>query len=89
MLICQPVWIIKRKVDDLDVGKVNTDPVDFKRLSKVVDNEVIIIAKFKNIKIVITKINNWEQKIPNATKLIHINQYNTGKQNLEKNWRYW
>ena len=58
MLICQPVWIIKRKVDDLDVGKVNTDPVDFKRLSKVVDNEVIIIAKFKNTKIVITKINN-------------------------------
>ena len=58
MLICQPVWIIKRKVDDLDVGKVNTDPADFKRLSKVVDNEVIIIAKFKNTKIVITKINN-------------------------------
>ena len=58
MLICQPVWIIKRKVDDLDVGKVNTDPVDLKRLSKVVDNEVIKIAKFKNIKTVITKINN-------------------------------
>ena len=58
MLICQPVWIIKRKVDNLDVGKVNTDPVDLKRLSKVVDNEVIIIAKFKNTKIVITKINN-------------------------------
>ena len=58
MLICQPVWIIKRKVDDLDVGKVNTDPVDLKRLSKVVDNEVIIIAKFKNTKIVITKIND-------------------------------
>ena len=58
MLICQPVWIIKRKVDDLDVGKVNTDPVDLKRLSKVVDNEVIIIAKFKNAKTVITKINN-------------------------------
>ena len=58
MLICQPVWIIKRKVDDLDVGKVNTDAVDLKRLSKVVDNEVIIIAKFKNTKTVITKINN-------------------------------
>ena len=47
-----------RKVDDLDVGKLNTDPVDLKRLSKVVDNEVIIIAKFKNTKIVITKIND-------------------------------
>ena len=55
MLICQPVWIIKRKVDDLDVGKLNTDPVDLKRLSKVVDNEVIIITKFNTL---MTKINN-------------------------------
>ena len=31
-----------------------------------------------------TKINNLEKKIPNATTLIHINQYNTDKQNLDK-----
>ena len=48
MLICQPVWIIKRKVDNLDVGKVNTDPVDLKRLSKVVDYYNRKIQKYKN-----------------------------------------
>ena len=30
------------------------------------------------------KVNNWEKKITDATTLIHINQYNTNKQNLEK-----
>ena len=35
-----------------------------------------------------TKINNLEEKIFNATTLIHVNQYSTDKQNLEKkNWR--
>ena len=31
-----------------------------------------------------TKVNTLEKKIPNATTLIYINQYNTDKQNLEK-----
>ena len=31
-----------------------------------------------------TKINNLEEKIFNATTLIHVNQYSTDKQNLEK-----
>ena len=31
-----------------------------------------------------TKVNKLDKKIPNATTLIHINQYNTDKQNLEK-----
>ena len=30
------------------------------------------------------KVNNLEKKILDATTLIHINQYNIGKQNLEK-----
>ena len=35
-----------------------------------------------------TNVNNLEKKIPDATTLIHINQYNADKQNLEtKNWR--
>ena len=34
-----------------------------------------------------TKINNLENKIPDATTLIHIDQYNTNKQIKEKNWR--
>ena len=29
-------------------------------------------------------MNNLRKKIPDATTLIHINQYNTDKQNLEK-----
>ena len=37
--------------------------------------------KFNTLK---TKVNNLERKIPDATTLIHINQYNTDKQNLEK-----
>ena len=35
-----------------------------------------------------TNVNNLENKIPDATVLIHINQYNTDKQNLEKKWRH-
>ena len=31
-----------------------------------------------------TKVNNLEKKIPDATTLIYINQYDTDKQNLEK-----
>ena len=31
-----------------------------------------------------TKVNNLDKKIPNGTALIHINQYNTDKQNLDK-----
>ena len=45
-------------------------------------------TKFKRLK---TKVNSLEKKIPDATTdaiLIYINQYNTDKQNLEKNTRY-
>ena len=38
-------------------------------------------TKFNTLK---TKVNNLKKKIPDATTLIHINQYNTDKQNLEK-----
>ena len=69
---------LKTKVDDLDVGKLKTAPVD---LSDVVDNEVVKNTKFNTLK---TKANILEKKISDATTLIHINQYNTDKQNLEK-----
>ena len=51
-----------------------------KKLSDVVDNEVIKITKFKTLK---TKVNNLKNKISNETTettLIHINQYNIDKQ---------
>ena len=32
---------MKTKVDDLDVGKLKIVPVDFKKISDVVDNEIV------------------------------------------------
>ena len=55
---------IKRKVDDLNVAKLKTVPVDLKKLSDVVDNEVVKNTKFKSLK---TKIKNLEKNIPDAT----------------------
>ena len=41
-------------------------------------------------KLLKTKVYNLDKKIPDATTVIHINQYNTDKQNFEKkNWRCW
>ena len=69
----------KTNLDDLDVGKLKTVPVDLKRLSDVVDNEVVKNKKFNTLKM---KVNKLDMKIPHATTLIHINQYNTDKLNL-------
>ena len=55
---------LKPKVHDLDVGKLKTMFVDLKKLSDVVDNEVVKQAKFSKLK---TKVNNLEKKIPNLT----------------------
>ena len=55
------------------------------KLSDVVDNEVAKSTKFNILK---TKANNLEKKILDATTLIHINQYKTDKQNLEKKTEY-
>ena len=52
-----------------------------KKLSDIVDNEVVKNTKLNTIK---TKVNNLEKKITDATTLIQINQYNTDKQNLQK-----
>ena len=72
---------LNRKVDDLDVGKLKTVPVDLEKLSDVVDNEVVKNIKFNTLK---AKVNSLEKKIPGVTTLTHTNQYNTDKQNLEK-----
>ena len=50
-------------------------------MSDMVDNAVVKNTKFNTLK---TKVNSLEKKIPDATILIHINQYNTNKKNLEK-----
>ena len=77
----QLVWIIYKKIDDLDVGNLKAVPADLKEISDVVDNEV---AKNTNFNTLNTKVNNLEKKTRVATTLIHINQCNTDKQNLEK-----
>ena len=72
---------LKAKVYGLDIGKSKTVPVELKKLSGVVANQVVKNTKFNTLK---TKINSFGKKVPNATTLIHINQYNTDKQKLEK-----
>ena len=61
---------LKTKVDDLDVGKLKTAPIGFKKLSDVVNNEVVENTKLYTLK----TINSLEKKIPHVTTLIHINQ---------------
>ena len=46
---------LKTKVDDLDVDKLKTVPVDLKKLGKIVDNEVVKNTEFHTLK---TKGNN-------------------------------
>ena len=47
-----------------------------KKLSDVVDNELAKNTKFNKLK---RKLNSLQKKIPDATALIRINQYNTDK----------
>ena len=72
---------LKTKVDDLDVGKLKTVLIGFKRLGDVVDNEIVKNTKFNTLK---TKAAKLDRKILDTTALICINQYNIDKQNLEK-----
>ena len=71
----------KTNVDNVDVGKLKTVFVDLKKLSYVWDNEVVENTKFNTLN---TKVNKLDKKTPHVTALIHINQYNTDKQNLVK-----
>ena len=45
-------------------------------------NEVVKNTKFNKLK---TKVSKLDRKIPDATALIHINQYNTDTKYREKN----
>ena len=55
-----------------------------KIINDAVNNKVVKNTKFNTPK---TKVNTLDKQFPDATILIHINQYNTDKQNLEKNIR--
>ena len=64
-------WSTELFIIDLDVPKWKTVPVDLIKLRDVVDYDVVKNTKFKTLK---TKVNNLENKILDATTLIHINQ---------------
>ena len=64
------------KVNDLDIVNLKTVPVNLKKLSDVVDNEVVKNSKFNTLN---TKVNGLEKKIYDATSIVYINQYNTDK----------
>ena len=72
---------LKTKVDNSDVGILKSVSVDLLKLNDVVDNEVVKNTKFNTPK---TKVNDLENKIPDTSTLIWLNQYNTDKQNLGK-----
>ena len=59
---------LKGNVDDLDVDKLKTVPIDLKKLIDVVDNDVVKNTKFNTVE---TKVNSLDKKIPDATTLIH------------------
>ena len=60
---------------------MKVDPVDLKRLSDVLDKQVV---KNKNISTLNMKVNSLEKEIPDLNTLFQINQYNIDKQNLQK-----
>ena len=72
---------LKTNIDDLDVGKLKTVPVDLKQINYVVKNEVVKNTKFITLT---TKVNKSDKKIPDKTALIHINQCNRDTENLDK-----
>ena len=65
-----PTSLNSLKTKVLDVDNLKTVLVELKRLSDTVDNEVVKNTKFNTLEI---KVHNLEQKIPDATTLIHIN----------------
>ena len=72
---------LKTKVDELDVRKLKTIPMNFKKLNNVVTKEVVKKTVYNKLN---TKLNYLENKISDASTLIKLNQYNSHKQNLEK-----
>ena len=58
---------LKTKIDAFDVGKLETVPVDLKKLSYVVENEVVKNTIFNRLK---TKVNNLGQKNQLLTQLL-------------------
>ena len=61
---------LKIEVEDLDVDKLKTVPVDWRELRDAVSKEVVKNAKFNKIN---SKVKKLENNIPDTTILIPIN----------------
>ena len=51
-------FTLKTKVNELDVGELKTVPVDLKKISDVVKNEVVKNTKFNTLKRKVNKLGN-------------------------------
>ena len=60
----------KTKVDNLDVDKLKTVPIDLKKLTDVMSKEVVKKTVYNKVN---TKVNNLELKIPDASLFIQTN----------------
>ena len=60
-----------KKINELDVGEIKTVPIDLKRLSDVMNKEIVKNTKFDALN---TKVNTLDKKSFDLTTLIHINQ---------------
>ena len=67
---------LKTKLDDLDAGKLNIFSTDLKKLSQLVENQVVKNTKFNTLKMKVYKL---DKKVPDSTTLYLINQYKTDK----------
>ena len=72
---------LKAKISNLVVVTLKTVPTDFKKLSDVVSKEVAKNTKFNKLD---TKVNNLENKTPDASCLVQRNKYDADKKSLEK-----
>ena len=72
---------LQTRFDDLNVDKLKTIPAYLKTLNDVVSKEVVKKILYNKLN---TKGNNSENIISDVSTLILTNQYNTGKQTLEK-----
>ena len=75
---------LKTKIDDLDVAKLKTVPVDFKKLNDIVSKEVVKNTIFNTLNL---KVNGLE-KFFDTSNLNKSIQHIQAK-SREKNWRCW
>ena len=67
---------LKSEVDKIDVDKLKTVPVDFSKLTKVVNNEVVKKIVYEKL---VAKVNNIE-----TSGFVLKTKYDTDKSDLEK-----